>query len=31
MTLFERYLFRRVDAVRPWLLQRLFLLLFAFD
>ncbi|MCB9615337.1 MAG: hypothetical protein H6722_23125 [Sandaracinus sp.] len=31
MTLFERYLFRRVDPVRPWLLQRLFLLLFAFD
>lgn len=31
MSLFERYLFSRVDAVRPWLLQRLFLLLFAFD
>lgn len=31
MSLFDRYLFSRVDAVRPWLLQRLFLLLFAFD
>ncbi|MCU0671217.1 MAG: HTTM domain-containing protein [Myxococcota bacterium] len=31
MTLFERYLFARVDSVRPWLLQRLFLVLFAFD
>lgn len=31
MTIYERYLFARVDAVRPWLLQRLFLVLFAFD